>query len=56
MGVGLALLFVVLFAWRRVLCLVLRVDGLVLMVMVGGRKWGSKNREKWSSGMGVLQN
>ena len=21
-----------------------------------GQKWGSKNREKWSSGMGVLQN
>ena len=24
--------------------------------VVGGQKWGSKNREKWFSGMGVLQN
>ena len=33
------------------------VDVILLMLWaLGGQKWGSKNREKWSSGMGVLQN
>ena len=37
------------------------VAGILLMGVgvvggLGGQKWGSKNREKWSSGMGVLQN
>ena len=42
-------LFVVLF---RDLDLIL----LLVTVVSGGQKWGSENREKWSSGMGVLQN
>ena len=54
---------VVVFAVVVFMCFGCDVLGLVVfgccelvLGVVSGQKWGSENREKWSSGMGVLQN
>ena len=41
-------------SWVRSSCVV--VVGVVLLGVLDGQKWGFKKSEKWSSGMGVLQN